>query len=265
MLAKIVFVIGLLVMTNPASAQLVQLYSGSLKGAWTEMIQSFDAKTGIKVQTRFGASGLLKNAILGGAGADVFTSANMEHPQALTSARLSGPTVLFARNRLCALVRSGLEVESATILDRMLDPNVKLGTSTPKADPAGDYAWALFRKADTVRPGAFEQLERKALQLVGGPNTPAQPEGRSGYGVLVGSGAADLFLLYCTAAKVAQEENPGQRVISLPPALTVSADYGLTVLNPAPPDAYRLAMYILSNDGQGILAKAGFEAPLQSR
>ena len=39
---------------------------------------------------------------------------------------LSGPVVLFARNRLCALVRPGLAVEPATILDRMLDANVKL-------------------------------------------------------------------------------------------------------------------------------------------
>jgi hypothetical protein len=33
-----------------------------------------------------------------------------------------------------------LTVDSANLLERMLDPNVKLGTSTPKADPSGDYA-----------------------------------------------------------------------------------------------------------------------------
>jgi molybdate transport system substrate-binding protein len=178
---------------------------------------------------------------------------------------LSGPVVLFARNRLCALVRPGLAAEPATILYQMLDPTVKLATSTPKADPAGDYAWALFRKADAERPGAFEQLERKALQLVGGRNSPPQPEGRSAYGALVASGAADLFVLHCTAARVAQKENPGQRVIALPPALAVGADYGLTVLNRAPPEAYRLAIFVLSNIGQHILADAGFEAPNLSR
>src|SRR5262245_5990934 len=100
----------------------------------------------------------------GGAQAEVFASANMEHPQALATAGKSGSVVLFARNRLCALVRPGLAVEPATILDRMLDPHVKLGTSTPRADPSGDYAWEVFRKADRLRPGAFAALATKAAQ-----------------------------------------------------------------------------------------------------
>jgi molybdenum ABC transporter molybdate-binding protein len=263
MLRFITSLIGLVVMTHVAAAQPVLLYSaGSLKGAWLETIRAFEAATGINVQPRFGPSGVLKDDIVAGAKADVFTSANMEHPQALAAARLSGPVVLFARNRLCAIARPGLDVAPATLLDRMLDPAVKLATSTPKADPAGDYAWTVFRKADTVRPGAFAQLDKKALQLVGGPNSPPPPaDGRSAYGSLVAQGATDLFLAYCTAAKVAQQENPTQRVIALPPELAVGADYGLTVLNGAPADAYRLVMFIMSPEGQGILAKAGFDAP----
>jgi molybdate transport system substrate-binding protein len=263
MLRAIALFLWILLMTQAAAAQPVQLYSaGSLKDAWLETIQAFEAATAVKVQPRFGPSGVLKDDIMAGARADVFTSANMEHPQALAAARLSGPVVLFARNRLCAIARPGLDVAPATLLERMLDPTVKLATSTPKADPAGDYAWTVFRKADAVRPGAFAQLDKKALQLVGGPNSPPPPaDGRSGYGALVAQGAADLFLAYCTAAKVAQQENPTQRVIALPPELAVGADYGLTVLNGAPADAYRLAMFILSPEGQGILAKAGFDAP----
>ena len=30
----------------------------------------------------------------------------------------------------------------------LLDPQWKLGTSTPKADPSGDYAWEVFRRAE---------------------------------------------------------------------------------------------------------------------
>jgi len=71
--------------------------------------------------------------------------------------------VLFARNQLCALAKPGLTVTTATLLDRMLDASIKLGTSTPRADPSGDYAWEVFRKADKLRPGAFATLERKAL------------------------------------------------------------------------------------------------------
>ena len=68
------------------------------------------------MQAKYGPSGLLKDEIVGGAKAEVFVSANMEHPQALAAAKKSGPVVLLARNRLCALVRPGLAVDSANLL-----------------------------------------------------------------------------------------------------------------------------------------------------
>jgi ABC-type molybdate transport system substrate-binding protein len=66
----------------------------------TDVAKAFEAASGNTVQAKFGASGLLKDEIAGGAKADVFASANMEHPQVLSEAKRSGPVVLFARNRL---------------------------------------------------------------------------------------------------------------------------------------------------------------------
>ena len=169
--------------------------------------------------------------------------------------------MLFARNRLCALVRSGSKFEPSTLLDRMLDAQIKLGTSTPRADPSGDYAWEVFRKADKLKPGAGRTLEGKALQLTGGPNSPSAPTGRTVYGMLVADGKADIFLTYCTNAHQAQAQNPGQQIVALPEELAVGADYGLTVVAGASPPAYAFAMFILSVDGQAILAKHGFTAP----
>lgn len=168
---------------------------------------------------------------------------------------------MFTRNALCALVRAGVAAETATLLDRLLAADVKVGTSTPKADPSGDYAFELFRKAEAIRPGAAAVLEGKALQLTGGPASPAPPRGRSVYGVLVAEGKADIFLTYCTNATVAARENPGQRVVALPEPLAVGADYGLTVMGGASPAAQRLADYILSVPGQRILADHGFSPP----
>jgi molybdate transport system substrate-binding protein len=235
--------------------------AGSLRATLTEVAAAFEAATGVKVQAKFGPSGVLKDEIAGGARAEVFASANMEHPQALANAKRSGPVVLFARNRLCALARPGLTVDSATVLDRMLDPSIKLGTSTPRNDPAGDYAWEVFHKADALKPGAFAALDKKALQLVGGPDAPTAPPGHSVYGMLLAEGKADLFLVYCTAAAEAQQENAGMRTVRLPDALAVAADYGLTVITGASADAYRFAMFILAADGQRALAKYGFAAP----
>ena len=151
-------------MTVPASAaDPVLLHAaGSLRFALTEVIAAYEPTAGIKVQSTFGASGTLKDAIAKGERAEVFASANMEHPQALADAKRSGPVVLFARNRLCALVEPGLAVTPATLLERMLDPAVKLATSTPKADPSGDYAWEVFRKADKLKPGDRSRSSRSA-------------------------------------------------------------------------------------------------------
>jgi ABC-type molybdate transport system substrate-binding protein len=235
--------------------------AGSLRGALTETAQAFESAARVKVQSKFGPSGLLKDEIAGGAKAEVFASANMNHPQALTQAKRSGPVVLFARNRLCALVRPGLTVNSEKLLDAMLDSQVKLGTSTPRADPSGDYAWEVFRKADAIRSGAFAALETKALQLTGGPTSPPPPAGRVVYGVLVAEGKADIFLTYCTNALAAQKENAGLQIVSLPEPLAVGADYGLTVMTDASLNAYRFAMYLLSAEGQRILTRHGFAAP----
>ncbi len=235
--------------------------AGSLRSALTDIATAYEAASGHTVQAKYGPSGVLKDEIAGGARAEVFASANMAHPQALANARKSGPVVLFARNRLCALVRPGLAVTMATLLDRMLDTGVKLGTSTPRSDPSGDYAWEVFRKADTLRPGAFATLEKKALQLTGGPTSAAPPQGRAVYGWHVAEGRADIFLTYCTNAMEAQQQNSDQQIVALPDALAVGADYGLTVVNAAPTAAYQFAMFILSADGQRLLAKYGFAAP----
>jgi ABC-type molybdate transport system substrate-binding protein len=41
----------------------------------------------------------------------------------------------------------------------------------------------------------------------------------------------------------------------------VGADYGLTVMNGSSEAAYRLALFILSPEGQTILARHGFTTP----
>lgn len=246
-------------MAEPAHADSVSLYAaGSLRAALTEVAKAFETSGGPRVQLKFGPSGILRDEIAGGAKADVFTSASMEHPQALHAAGKSGPVVLFARNRLCALVKPGLQIDSASLLERMLDPQVKLGTSTPKADPSGDYAFEVFRKADTLKPGARAALEQKALQLTGGASSAQPPQGRAVYGWHVAEGRADVFLAYCTATAEAKKQNPDQQIVELPSALSVGADYGLTVISGAAKPAQDFARFIVSPAAQKILAGYGF-------
>jgi molybdate transport system substrate-binding protein len=254
-------ILAVIAMTGPAASETVQLHAaGSLKGALTDVAKAYEASTGSKVEAKYGPSGLLKNEITGGARADVFASANMEHPQALHDEKKSGPVIRFARNKLCALVRPGLALDSASLLKHMLDPNVKLGTSTPKADPSGDYAFEVFRKADAIKPGAQAVLEKKALQLTGGAASATPPSGRTAYGWHVAEGRADIFLTYCTNALAAQKEDSRQQIVPLPDSLAVGADYGLTVMSEASSAARQFAEFIMSSQGQQILVSHGFTA-----
>ena len=140
----------------------------------------------------------------------------------------------------------------------MLDKNVKLGTSTPKADPSGDYAFEVFRRAEVVKPGAQTELEKKALQLTGSASSAPPPADRTAYGWHVSEGRADIFLTYCTNALAAQKENPDQQIVTLPDNLAVGADYGLTVLNGVSTAAQRLADFIVSPEGQTDFDEARF-------
>ena len=249
-------------MTQAAVAQEpVRLYAaGSLRAALNEVGAAFTAATGVKVAAEYGPSGLLRDRIAKGEPAEVFASANMNHPESLAKAGKAAPAALFTRNRLCALAAPAVTVTSATLLDRMLDPAVKLGTSTPKADPSGDYAWELFAKAGKLRQGATDTLSAKALKLTGGPDSPPPPKDRNAYAHVVSSGQADLFLTYCTNAVQAKAEVPSLQIVEIPESLEVGADYGLTVIVGARPEATRFAQFLLSSTGQGILKRHGFAA-----
>jgi len=243
----------------PAYAEEVNLYAaGSLKAALGDVIKAFEQVNNTTVHAEFGPSGILLQRIEKGEKAHIFASANMEHPQALLQKGRGGPVALFARNNLCALTQPGLAVSSARLLELMLDSNTRLGTSTPKADPAGDYAWELFDRAERQKPGSFAQLSTKALQLTGSPESPKAPEGRNQYGWVMENNKADIFLTYCTNAVSARREVSQLQIVQIGPELAVGADYGLIVLNDAPVEAWRLALFILGVEGQKILATHGF-------
>ena len=234
----------------------------ALRAALVDIARDWEAKRPAShVRFTFGASGLLKDRLEKGERADVFASANMEHPQALHAAGRAQPVQRFARNAMCVLVGPSLDVTADKLVARMLDPALKLGTSTPQSDPSGDYAWDVFRRVEASgHPGAFAALSGKALQLTGGPQSPPPPAERSVYAALMASGQADLFLTYCTNATQALREEPTLRQVKVPPAIDVAASYGVTLLNGASSPAASFVAHLLSPRGQAVLKRHGFLA-----
>lgn len=263
LVALIAFLSMPLVASAQATPTPVRVHAaGSLRAALTDSAAAFEAsQPGVRLNLTFGATGLLKDRIAGGEAADVFASANMNHPEALAAAGKSGPVQRFTRNTMCALLRPGLDLAPAALVPAMLDPALKLGVSTPRADPAGDYAVQVFDRIELAgMPGVAATLKAKALQLTGGPNSPAPPEDRNAYGVLVAQGAADMFITYCTNTVLAAREQPGQRSVQLPDNINVGADYGVTLINGAPAAALQFVEYLVSPAGQAVLARHGFAA-----
>lgn len=248
--------------SSPVAGPALQVYAaGSLREAFTELAAAHQARTGQPVELSFGASGLLRERIEQGAPAQVFASADTQHPARLAARGGWQAPVVFVRNGLCALAGERVQVASATLLATLLRPDIRVGTSTPLADPSGDYAWELFRRAEAVQPGAFAVLDAKALQLTGGAHSPKPPAGRGTYAWVMDQGQADVFLSYCTNAIASQRELPRLQVVQVPPELQVGAAYGVSVRADAPPAAHAFVQTLRSEPAQAVFRRMGFAAP----
>jgi ABC-type molybdate transport system substrate-binding protein len=233
--------------------------AGSLRPALTELARAFTQQTGIVVDPTYGSSGLLRGQIETGASPDVFASADTDSPRRLQAEGKSGAVTVFTRNTMCLLVKSAIAA-GRTVPEIMLDPAVRLVTSTPKADPAGDYAEAIFAKIDAAHPGSLAALDAKVLRLIGGQDAVSIPPGADlGAYLLLTADRGDALLAYCSGFVATVAANPtALRSLPMPPELAVRADYGLTLRVAPAPDAVRFRDFIMSDAGQAILAKYGF-------
>jgi ABC-type molybdate transport system substrate-binding protein len=251
------FMVALMVMLASAAsaADLRVIAAGSLKEPLTAIFSDYGKQNGTTFSAEWGPSGLLRDRLKAGEAFDIFASAAL--PQALTDAGLSGPSVMFVRNALCVVTHAGSPLETGNLVETLLQPEIRIGTSTPGADPSGDYTWELFHKVDRVRPGAFYILSKKAQQLFGGPTNSAPVNGRSPALVALDEKRIDLFISYCSGAQQAAKEASTYKSVALPPQLVVGAEYGLTVSRKAQPAAADFALYLVSPAGQRSLQAFG--------
>ncbi len=249
------------------TAEPVKVFAaGSLTGAMTAVIHLYEEKTGEHVQAEFGPAGLLRERIENGEHPDIFASANMAHPQTLADKGLATEPVVMARNRLCAKALPQFGLTTQNLLQRLLDPKVGLGTSTPKADPGGDYAWELFARAEKVRPGAQAILEHKAQQLVGGKNNPPVPAGQDAMSYSFEQHKIHISLGYCSSRQTTPD--PKFASVELPPELAVHADYGMSVLTAGGGSreaALRFALFVMSAEAQHVIGLYGFTPVAERR
>jgi molybdate transport system substrate-binding protein len=240
-----------------AHGETVEIFSaGSLRNVVTELGKSLSAEYGIELKPSFGGSGLMRERIEQGEKPDIFLSADLGSPQKLAAeGRTLVPTVAFARNRMCIVARRAAHITSANFVARMLKADLRIKTSKPVADPAGDYAWAIFDRIDSLHPGQGKLLKEKAERMMEVKATAASPE-QSPAAALFSSGQIDLSITYCSGTAALEQELPELTSFEVPASLDPHPLYGMAVLS-SKPEALRVALFLLSEKGQSIISQAG--------
>ena len=233
------------------------LAAGSLREVIGELGERYNKATGTSIIADFGPSGALRERIEKGERADLFASADIGHPLKLLADGRAIRVDMFARNALCAFAVPKVGLTSANFVDRLLDPAVKLGTSTPKSDPSGDYTWLMFRRMDAARPGAYATLDQKAQKIVGGPGPVTGDPVADG----LKTGTIDAMIGYCSGRQRMAKTLPDVVAVEVPKEISVGPEYGLAILKDANPRAEDLALFMLSPEGQQVFAQFGF-API---
>jgi len=241
--------------TAPGEPTVEIFAAGSLRGVVGELAKEAAATFHIEVEASFGGSGSMRERIEKGATPDMLMSADLGSPRRLESqGRTVVPVIAFARNRMCIVSRRSAGVTAKNLTERMLAKDVRIKTSMPIVDPSGDYAWAIFNRIDALHPGMGAKLKDKARAVMSA-NATAAP-GQSAAAALFASKQIDMSITYCSASGTLAKELPELTSLVVPPQLDPDPVYGLALLSDKP-QAQRVALFLLSEKGQAIIARNG--------
>jgi molybdate transport system substrate-binding protein len=227
--------------TASIGGELTVFAAASLTDAFGELAAAFEAAhPGVTVTLNFAASSALREQIIAGAPADVFASASTSDMEQLAAAgAVAGEAQVFARNRMTIAVPAGNPAGIAGLAD-FADPDLLIGLCAPEV-PCGKYGAQALESAgvapsvDTYEPDVRSLLTK------------------------IAAGELDAGIVYVTDVASAEEAVEG---IAIPDANAVRATYPVAVLTdaPNPETAAEFAAFVLSAQGQEILAAFGFLA-----
>ncbi len=230
------------------------LSAGSLRHALPAIIAEFTDAGSAPVALTLGPAGLLRERIEAGEAFDLFISADMGHPRRLARLSIAEAPVRLVRNRLCALARADLRLTQADFLGILSDPAIRIGTSTPGADPCGDYAARMFDMIEAHHPGIGAGMRARAQHLLGGRDSPAGKDGAS----LIADGAVDVFLGYFTSARF-HADDPAFGIAEIPAEWSPRVEYGLAMRPDAGTAVTKFRDFLLSPPARERFRDAGFD------
>jgi molybdate transport system substrate-binding protein len=221
------------------SGTVVVFAAASLTSAFQAMAGAFEqGHMTVKVQLQFAGSPTLVQQIREGAPADVFAAADEANMQKLVeSGEVAGAPTVFAGNALQIAVAPGNPKHIAGLAD-LGRSGLVIALCGPTV-PCGRYAAEAFAKAHVVAPAASQELDVKAVTTK------------------VAMGEADVGVVYVTDVRATGGKVEG---VSIAESSNVVARYPIAVLKGAPNPAAgaELVAFVLSAEGQRILATFGF-------
>lgn len=228
--------------------------AASLTEAFKEAGKAFEAKyPGTKVTFNFAASSALSTQINEAAAADVFASADTAQMKVVSDkSNTSAEAKTFATNVPVIVVPKGKT--TVTKLADLAKPGVKLVLAGSEV-PIGKYAREIFTKGSAATSGISADFSDRVLA-----NLQSNEANVRAVLAKVQLGEADAGIVYSTDAAVAVND---VTVVEIDAAYNVVATYPIAPLrngkNVAGGNAF--VAFILSPDGQAILAKHGFGRP----
>lgn len=218
---------------------LVVFAAASLTDAFGEIADAFAVEhPDVKISFNFGGSSGLAEGIVTGAPVDVFAAASPATMQTVTDASLAADPEVFVQNILQIAVPTG-NPGGVTSIEDFADADKVIALCAPEV-PCGAAAARVFETAGIApAPDTLEEDVRAALTKVE-------------------LGEVDAAMVYRTDVLASDGRVEG---IGFEEAGDAINDYPIVALDDAPnPDAAdAFVEFVLSEDGQSILANAGFQ------
>lgn len=233
---------------EPEARTLTVFAAASLTDAFTEIGEKFQtANPGVTVTFSFAGSQALRTQIEEGAPVDVFASANTKEMEALiTGGFVAGVAQLFLTNKLVVILPENNPAGIETLED-LAKPGIKLVLAAEEV-PVGKYSRESLALMDASFGNGF--LNKVLANVVSNEDNVKQVSAK------VQLDEADAGIVYMSDAVAA----PGLKSIGIPAELNVIAKYPIAPLVKSENAGLARAFidYVLSDEGQAILAKWGF-------
>lgn len=228
-----------------ASSEINIAAAANLTDAFNELGQKFTERTGMRVVYNFGATADLAKQIENGAPFDVFAAADVSHVEKLQSENLivAETRANYARGRLVLWRPANGKAQLGAMEDLAGAQVTKIAIAKPEVAPYGQAAVEALRASNL-----WEKVEPK---IVYAQNVAQAKQFAS-------SGNAEAAFLPRSLVKAGEGQS-----IEVDARLHQPIDQAVAVVRASAKQeaARRFVEFVLSTQGQDILARYGYEKP----